>query len=97
MSQPTQEQPSVYTTRGHDTPLQARACNPFRGRLSISALDDVQCLPDDRARQPGATTTDHPRAQACPNPPRGLTMHGLPQEMLEGRPETSISVTPLFA
>jgi hypothetical protein len=96
MSQPTQKLPSVYTTRGIDTPPQASACNPFRGRLSISAPDDVQCLPY-RARQPGATTTDHPRAQACPNPPRGLTMHGLPQKRLEGRPETSISVTPLFA
>jgi hypothetical protein len=90
MTQPTQELPSVYTTRGLDTPLQASARNPFGRRLSFSAADDVQCLPD-RARQLGATTTDHPRAHACPNPPRGLTMHGLPEQRLEGRPETSIS------
>lgn len=90
MTQPTQEPAPVYTTRGHNTPLQASACTPFGGRLSISAVDDVQCLAD-RARQPGATTTDHPRAQACPNPPRGLTMRELPEKQLEGRPEIRFS------
>jgi hypothetical protein len=97
MGQPTQKTPSVYTTRGTDTPPQASARSPFGTRLSFSAPDDVQCLPD-RARQPGTTTTDHPRARVCPNPPRGLTMsHELAAERLEGRPETNISVTPLAA
>jgi hypothetical protein len=97
MGQPTQELPSVYTTRGDDTPPQASARNPFGARLSFSAVDDVQCLPD-RARQPGTTTTNHPRAHACPNPPRGLTMaYELPAERLEGRPEIAISATPLAA
>jgi hypothetical protein len=90
MGQPTQELPSVYKTRGHDTPLLASARNPLSGRLSISAPDDVQCLAE-QARQPGATTTHHPRAHTCPNPPRGLTMHELPVERLEGRPEIRIS------
>jgi hypothetical protein len=97
MRQPTQELPSVYTTRGTDTPPQASACNPFGGRLSFSAPDDVQCH-RRRARQLGTTTTHHPRARVCPNPPRGLTMiHELLADMLEGRPEIRISATPLAA
>lgn len=90
MTQPTQELPPVYTTRGHDTPLQASARNSFGGRLSISAPDDVQCLAE-QGRQPDATTTDHPRARVCPNPPRGLTMYERPEKRLEGRPEIRIS------
>jgi hypothetical protein len=91
MGQPTQELPSVYTTRGHNTPPQASAFDPFGTRLSFSAPDDVQCHRADRARQPGATTTNRSRVHAYPNPPRGLTMYALPEKRREGRPEIRIS------
>lgn len=91
MGQPTQEPPPVYTTRGHNTPPQASACDPFGTRLSFSALDDVQCHRADRARQPGATTTNYSRVHAYPDAQRGLTMYELPETRREGRPEIRIS------
>jgi hypothetical protein len=97
MGQPTQKSPSVCKTRVSDTLLKTSDANSLRGRLSISARHDVECLPD-RARQPGTTTTDFPRARVCPMPPRGLLMsrEGY-QKKLEGRPETVISAAPLAA
>lgn len=94
MHQPTQLQPPVCKTRVCDTPQRARRRNSSVGRVSFSALDDVQCLPE-RARQPA----DHhhfPRALARPIPPRGLSMFRLlSAEMPEGRP--GFPGTPLSA
>jgi hypothetical protein len=95
MSQPTQNSPAVYMRQPGDTPLQASAENSCRGRLSFSAPHDVEWLPV-RARQLGTTTTNFPRAHACPIPPKGLSMISRrTQKKLEGRPVCT--VTPLFA
>lgn len=97
MTQPTQNLLPARKTPVSDTPQQPSDATPFGGRVSISGRDDVQCL-RDRARQLGTATTIFPRAQACPTPPKGLLMHQIRRtKMREGRPETSISVTPLAA
>jgi hypothetical protein len=97
MSQPTQNPARVRNTRGADTPQQARADSPFRTRLSFSARHEVQWLRDQRRQL--ISTTNFPRAQACPTPPQGADDGSriFFQEMLEGRPETLISMTPLTA
>lgn len=97
MSQPTQFLPSVCKTRENDTPLQASSDNPFGGGLSKPVPGAVE-YPSDRVRHSRSTTTAHPRAHLCPNPPRGLAMlRNLVLNTPEGRPETGISVTPLSA
>ena len=89
MDQPTQNSPSVCKTRASDTPLQPSVSAPFGGWLSNSGREEVQCL-SDRARQPVVTTTIFPRAQACPNPPRGLLMNQERcREGWRGAPESS--------
>lgn len=97
MGQPTQNPLSVRKSRVSDTPPQTADATPYGGRVSISACDDVQCLPG-RARQLDHHHHDLPQGTDVPDTAKGASDESDPlPETAGGAPGVSLSVTPLLA